>query len=164
MLESPTASAVCIQKAQLVCQSYLVLRTSQRQRKHTVAYRFTWSYVTACCKMVSSSPRTSWTEALTWNTKSQWYYHPQMIHVIDSYHCEYCQRHKLSGKGYGLLVKREMWIAPWEEVAVDLFQHKPRPPLKSSLKTGLGMMSEESIRCRDHGHVYWSKSLLFCIN
>ena len=44
------------------------------------------------------------------------------------------------------------------------FQHKPRPPLKSSLKTGLGMMSEESIRCRDHGHVYWSKSLLFGVN
>jgi len=53
-------------------------------------------------------------------TLSQRYYHPQMRSVIDNYHCEYCQRHKLSGKGYGLLPEREMRIAPWEEVAVDL--------------------------------------------
>ena len=28
--------------------------------------------------------------------------------------------HKLSGRGYGLLPEREVRIAPWEEVAIDL--------------------------------------------
>ena len=34
--------------------------------------------------------------------------------------CKQCQRHKLPGKGYGLLPERELSIAPWEEVAIDL--------------------------------------------
>ncbi len=29
-------------------------------------------------------------------------------------------KHKLEGRGYGLLPKREVWIAPWEEVAINL--------------------------------------------
>ena len=40
--------------------------------------------------------------------------------TIDKFKCEHCLRHKLSGKGYGLLPERDMRIAPWEEVAVDL--------------------------------------------
>ena len=48
------------------------------------------------------------------------YYHPRLRRAIDKYRCEHCQRHKLSGRGYGLLPEREMRIAPWEEVAVDL--------------------------------------------
>lgn len=48
------------------------------------------------------------------------YYHPKLRHIVDTYKCEHCQRHKLSGKGYGLLPEREMRIAPWEEVATDL--------------------------------------------
>ncbi len=48
------------------------------------------------------------------------YYHPQLRRTIDSFHCEHCQRHKLSGKGYGLLPERELCVAPWTEVAVDL--------------------------------------------
>ncbi len=31
-----------------------------------------------------------------------------------------CQKYKLAGRGYGLLPKREVRIAPWEEVAIDL--------------------------------------------
>eukprot|EP00956_Cyclotella_meneghiniana_P021043 scaffold37820_cov36-Cyclotella_meneghiniana.AAC.3 len=34
--------------------------------------------------------------------------------------CEHCQRYKLAGKGYGLLPERQVRIAPWEEVAIDL--------------------------------------------
>ena len=48
------------------------------------------------------------------------YYHPQLQCTIDNFHCEHCQRHKLSGKGYGLLPERELRVAPWTEVAVDL--------------------------------------------
>jgi hypothetical protein len=34
--------------------------------------------------------------------------------------CKDCQKHKLEGRGYGLLPKREVRIAPWEEDAIDL--------------------------------------------
>ena len=34
--------------------------------------------------------------------------------------CEACQRHKLSGRGYGELPPREAQIAPWQQIAVDL--------------------------------------------
>ncbi len=34
--------------------------------------------------------------------------------------CKDCQKHKLAGLGYGLLPKRDVQIAPWEEVAIDL--------------------------------------------
>ena len=39
---------------------------------------------------------------------------------IDRHKCEHCLRHKLPGKGYGLLPEREMRITSWEEVAIDL--------------------------------------------
>jgi len=48
------------------------------------------------------------------------YYHPQLRRTVDKYQCEHCQKHKLSGKGYGLLPERELRVAPWTEVAVDL--------------------------------------------
>ena len=48
------------------------------------------------------------------------YHHPQLRHTIDNFKCEHCQRHRLSGRGYGLLPEREMQTAPWEEVAIDL--------------------------------------------
>jgi hypothetical protein len=31
-----------------------------------------------------------------------------------------CQEDNLAGRGYGLLLKQEVRIAPWEEVAIDL--------------------------------------------
>jgi hypothetical protein len=34
--------------------------------------------------------------------------------------CKDCQKHKLAGRGYGLLPKQEVQIAPWEEVAINL--------------------------------------------
>jgi len=53
-------------------------------------------------------------------TLQQRYYHPRLCCTINNLKCEYCQRHTLSGKGYGLLSEQEMRIAPWTEVAVDL--------------------------------------------
>ena len=53
-------------------------------------------------------------------TLQQRYYHTKLRYTIDRFKCEHCQRHKLSGRGYGLLPEREMRIAPWEEVAIDL--------------------------------------------
>jgi hypothetical protein len=51
-------------------------------------------------------------------TLQQRYHHSKLQYTIDKFKCEHCQRHKLSGKGYGLLPEREMQIAPWEEVAI----------------------------------------------
>jgi transposase InsO family protein len=53
-------------------------------------------------------------------TLQQRYYHPQLRRQIDAFRCEHCQRYKLTGKGYGLLPERQVRIAPWEEVAIDL--------------------------------------------
>ena len=48
-------------------------------------------------------------------------YHSRRLRsAIDQLHCQDCQRHKLAGKGYGLLPEREVRVAPWEEVAIDL--------------------------------------------
>jgi hypothetical protein len=51
---------------------------------------------------------------------NQHYYHPKLRYHIDKLKCKDCQKHKLAGHGYGLLPKREVWIAPWKEVAIDL--------------------------------------------
>jgi hypothetical protein len=53
-------------------------------------------------------------------TLNQRYYHPRLRYHIDKLKCKYCQKHKLAGRGYGLLTKREVRIAPWEEVAINL--------------------------------------------
>ena len=53
-------------------------------------------------------------------TLQQRYHHPQSCRTINNFKCEHCQQHKLSGKGYGLFPEREIQIAPWTEVAVDL--------------------------------------------
>jgi len=49
-------------------------------------------------------------------TLQQHYHHPKLRYIIDRFKCDYCQQHKLSGKGYGLFPEQEMQIAPWEEV------------------------------------------------
>ena len=54
------------------------------------------------------------------HTIGQCYHHYLLRSTIDKYRCEHCCRHKLSGRDYGLLPQQEMWIAPWEEVAIDL--------------------------------------------
>ena len=53
-------------------------------------------------------------------TMEQRYHHPNMRALIDNYTCADCQKHKLDGKGYGLLPERELRSQPFEEVAVDL--------------------------------------------
>jgi hypothetical protein len=51
---------------------------------------------------------------------SQHYHHPILRYHIEKLKCKDCQKYKLAGRGYGLLPKREVRIAPWEEVAIDL--------------------------------------------
>ena len=48
------------------------------------------------------------------------YYHPKLRYFVDRLRCDHYQRHKLPGRGYGLLTERELRIAPWEEVAIYL--------------------------------------------
>jgi hypothetical protein len=50
---------------------------------------------------------------------SSQYYHKDIHSLVDKFHCEHCQRSKLSGKGYGLLPERELRSVPFEECAVD---------------------------------------------
>jgi hypothetical protein len=51
---------------------------------------------------------------------NQRYHHPRLCYHIEKSKCKDCQKHKLEGCGYGLLPKREVRIAPWEEVAINL--------------------------------------------
>jgi hypothetical protein len=53
-------------------------------------------------------------------TLNQRNYHPRLRYHIEKLKCKDCQKHKLDGRGYGLLPKQEVWIAPWEEVAINL--------------------------------------------
>jgi hypothetical protein len=50
----------------------------------------------------------------------QRYHHRDLRRYIDNFNCDYCQRNKLDGKGYGLLPEREVRSIPFEECAVDL--------------------------------------------
>ena len=50
----------------------------------------------------------------------QQYYNQDIRKNIDRFNCDYCQRNKLEGKGYGLLPEREVQSIPFEECAVDL--------------------------------------------
>jgi hypothetical protein len=53
-------------------------------------------------------------------TLSLCYYHPRLHYHIDKLKWKDCQKYKLAGRGYGLLPEQEVWIAPWEEVAINL--------------------------------------------
>jgi hypothetical protein len=53
-------------------------------------------------------------------TVNQNYFHPRLRCHIDKLKYKDCQKHKLAGRGYGLLPKQEVRIAPWEEVAINL--------------------------------------------
>ena len=48
------------------------------------------------------------------------YYHPNLRSYIDRFACEICQKHKLSGRQFGLLPERDVRTHPWQEIAVDL--------------------------------------------
>jgi hypothetical protein len=60
------------------------------------------------------------------------YYHKDIRSLVDKFHCEHCQRKKLSGTSYGLLPERKLRPVPFEECAVDLigpwiFQVRNKP-------------------------------------
>jgi hypothetical protein len=50
----------------------------------------------------------------------QRYHNRDLRRYIDNFNCDYCQRNKLDGKGYGLLPEGEVQSIPFEECAVDL--------------------------------------------
>jgi len=52
--------------------------------------------------------------------KRQRYYNQYIRKHIDRFNCDYCQRNKLEGRGYGLFPEREVRSIPFEECAVDL--------------------------------------------
>ncbi len=54
------------------------------------------------------------------DTLNQRYHHPKLHYHIEKLKCKDCQKYKLAGRGYGLLPKQEVQIAPWEEVAINL--------------------------------------------
>eukprot|EP00804_Cyclotella_cryptica_P018091 CCRYP_017625-RA/>CCRYP_017625-RA protein AED:0.37 eAED:0.37 QI:0/0/0/1/0/0/3/0/206 len=49
----------------------------------------------------------------------QRYHNSALCQHIEQLKCSDCQKYKISGRGYGLLPKREVQIAPWEEVTID---------------------------------------------
>ncbi len=51
-------------------------------------------------------------------TLNQCYYHPRLRYHIEKMKCKDCKKHKLKGRGYGLLPKQEVRIVPWEEVDI----------------------------------------------
>jgi hypothetical protein len=53
---------------------------------------------------------------------NQFYHHPKLCYLTDGLKCKDCQKYKLAGHGYGLLPKREVLIAAWEEVAINLIR------------------------------------------
>ena len=57
-------------------------------------------------------------------TMSQRFYNSHLRHTIDTFKWDYCQKHKLPGKGHGLLPDRGVVSQPWDEIAVDLI-HMP---------------------------------------
>ncbi len=50
----------------------------------------------------------------------QRYYHRDLCRMVDNLNCDFCQRNKLDGKGYGFLPEHEVHSIPFEECAVDL--------------------------------------------
>jgi hypothetical protein len=50
----------------------------------------------------------------------QRYHNHDLRRYIDNFNCDYCQRNKLDGKGYGLLPECEVQSIPFTECAMDL--------------------------------------------
>ena len=50
----------------------------------------------------------------------QRYLDPSLRGHIEQLKCTDCQKYKIPGHGYKLLPEREVCVAPWEEVAIDL--------------------------------------------
>ena len=47
------------------------------------------------------------------------YHYPGLKREVESLACDTCQRYKNDGQGYGHLPPRDMFKAPWYELAVD---------------------------------------------
>jgi hypothetical protein len=52
----------------------------------------------------------------------QRYYHRDLRQMVDNLNCDFCQRNKLDGRGYGFLPEQEVRSIPFEECAVDLIR------------------------------------------
>ncbi len=52
----------------------------------------------------------------------QLYYNHDLHRLVDNFKCNYCQRNKLDGKGYGFLPEQEVHLIPFEECAMDLIR------------------------------------------
>jgi hypothetical protein len=50
----------------------------------------------------------------------QRYYHRDLCQMVDDLNCDFCQRNKLDGKGYGFLPECEVHSIPFEECTMDL--------------------------------------------
>jgi hypothetical protein len=50
----------------------------------------------------------------------QRYYNRDLRRLVDKFKCNYCQKNKLDGKGYGFLPEREVRLIPFEECATNL--------------------------------------------
>jgi hypothetical protein len=50
----------------------------------------------------------------------QQHYNRDLRRLVDNFKCNYCQRKKLDGKGYGFLPEQEVCSTPFEECAMDL--------------------------------------------
>ncbi len=50
----------------------------------------------------------------------QQYYNLDLCRLVDNFKCNYCQRNKIDGKGYGCLPEWEIHSIPFEECATDL--------------------------------------------
>jgi len=53
-------------------------------------------------------------------TLKQCYHHSTLLHHIQKFKCKDCQKYKLPGHGYGMLPEREVHVAAWEEVTIDI--------------------------------------------
>jgi hypothetical protein len=52
--------------------------------------------------------------------KRQRYHNRDLQRYIDNFDCEFCQRNKIDGRGYGLLPEHEVRSIPFEECTIDL--------------------------------------------
>jgi hypothetical protein len=51
---------------------------------------------------------------------------PLICWYIEQLKCPDCQQYKIPGRGYGLLPKRKVCVAPWEEAAINLIGLRSR--------------------------------------
>ncbi len=73
-------------------------------------------------------PTIRWYHQVTWHPGRkrlyqhihQQYHNRDSRRLVDNFKCNYCQRNKLDGKGYGFLPERKVHSMPFEECATDL--------------------------------------------